>query len=560
MNNLIIKVAIISGLLFFCIHSNGFSQKLKILPLGNSITWDYNSLDDSPGTYRSNSVRLSYRYRLYQLLNNAGYTWDYIGNEECGSPSLPSNSVDSLDYSDNAGYPGITPEQLITILSTGRDPRDNTCLIESYLGSCNSSFLAAYKPDVILLHIGTNNLNSNADAVSHRNAVESILNLVDQYENSSGKSVVVFLALIINRESASGNPEHSFTTYYNTLLTSLYSSRPTDKLVMVNMETDAGMNYRNAVNGGDMFDTWHPAPSGYIKMAEKWFSVIENYNLKAPSVGNIPDQSFTENEGDKSVDLNPYVFDPQDRDVDITWSVVGASQYFNLSFSNGILTITPKNPEVASSETITLQARDGSQGNSPLYDTDAITISYTTVNDKPFITNVVTGLTTAFNSSISLTLDLLTVSDPDNTFPQDFSLTINPGANYSVSGNTVTPSTGFSGNLHVSLKVYDGTEFSDPAVIDINVEAQQNSINDNVNTHLFIIYPNPANNHLNIEFKANRYFRIELVDLIGKTWIREEYNQTEPETINLNSLPSGLYLLRVMTTDGVHSEKLLIQR
>jgi hypothetical protein len=555
-----IGTLIISVVFLFSISSTGFSQKIRILPLGNSITWDYNTLDDNPGTIRSNSVRLSYRYRLYQLLNASGYTWDFVGNEECGSPSLPYSPIDSMDFSDNAGYPGITPEELITVLSTGRDPRDNTCLIESYLGGCNGSFLAAYKPDVILLHIGTNNLNSNADAVSHRDAVVSILNLVDQYESSSGKTVVVFLAMIVNRESASGNPEHSFTTYYNSLLVNLIASRPTDKLVIVNMETDAGINYRNTVNGGDMFDTWHPAPSGYVKMAEKWYSVMENYNLKAPVVGNIPNQSFTENEGSKTLNLDPYVFDPQDWDDDITWSVTGAPQYFNLAFSNGTLTITPKNSEISASETITLGATDGSQGNNPLFDTDALTISYTAINDKPVITGVVSGLTTPYNTSISLSLSHLTVADPDNTYPQDFTLTINPGTNYAISENTVIPASGFSGTLHVSVKVNDGHEFSDPTEIDITVEAQQSSVSDHVNDGLFVLYPNPASNQLNIDFQVIHDYTIELVDIIGNTWISEEHHQTGLKTLNLDSLPPGLYFLRIGSSEGAHSEKIIIQR
>lgn len=545
-----ISRTLISLFILICLGNISHGQKLKILPLGNSITFDF---DASEPPYRDDAVRISYRYKLYQLLNDAGYTWDYVGNFQCGSNFLPYSSIDSLDYTNNAGIPGITPEQLVTYLSTSVDLVNDEC----WIGGCPRSYLQYAKPDVILLHIGTNALSSNADAVSHANAVKDILNLVDVYETSSGKTVTVFLALIINRAGTSGNPEHTVTSYYNSLLIDLYESRPTDKIVLVNMETDAGLNYKLVANGGDMLDTWHPAPSGYIKMANKWFSVMENYNIKAPSLKALPDQSFNEMQSSISIDLNTYVFDPQDPDNEISWSTIGTPQYFNVTFQDGIATIAPKNIEISQTETLTFKATDGGQGNVYLSASKSFSLSYTAINDKPVISSVTSGLSTAFQTPISLSLNHVTVTDPDNSWPADYTLIINNGTNYSVSGHQVIPVNGFSGILHVSIAVNDGTENSASATIDITVNplVGYNDIEENI----MGIYPNPTNDKLQIEFKEPGDYELQLLDFYGKKYVNQKCQHITEKTLDVHHLPAGLYLLKITSKDLKYITKISIQ-
>lgn len=545
-----ISRTLVSLFILICLGNISHGQKLKILPLGNSITYDFNA---SEPPYRDDAIRISYRFKLYELLNSAGYTWDYVGNFQCGSNYLPYSSIDSLDYTDNAGIPGITPEQLVTFLSTSHDPVNDVC----WIGGCPRNYFEYAKPDVILLHIGTNALSSNADAVSHANAVNNILNLVDAYETSSGKTVTVFLALIINRASASGNPEHTFTSYYNSLLIDLYESRPTDKVVLVNMETDAGLNYRLVANGGDMLDTWHPAPSGYIKMANKWFSVMENYNIKAPSLKTLPDQSFTETQGSSSINLNPYIFDPQDPDNEIAWSTVGAPQYFDVTFQDGTATITPKNAEISAFETLTFKATDGGQGNVYLSASKSFSVSYTAVNDKPVVSSVTSGLSTAYQTPVNLSLNHVTVTDPDNIWPADFTLIINSGPNYTVSGNQVVPANGFAGVLHVSIAVNDGTENSESATIDITVNPLNG--NNEIENNIMGIYPNPTHDKLQIEFKEPGNYEIDLIDYTGKTFVNQKFLNITEKTLDVHHLPAGIYFLKITSKDHRYLTKISIQ-
>jgi gliding motility-associated-like protein len=90
------------------------------------------------------------------------------------------------------------------------------------------------------------------------------------------------------------------------------------------------------------------------------------------------------------------------------------------------------------------------------------------VNVKPVIT-AQSSLSTFKNESLAILLSNLSVTDPDDSYPSDFTLVILPGANYAVSGNTITPSSGFVGSLTVKVKVNDGSDDSNVFDLKINV-------------------------------------------------------------------------------------------
>ncbi len=63
------------------------------------------------------------------------------------------------------------------------------------------------------------------------------------------------------------------------------------------------------------------------------------------------------------------------------------------------------------------------------------------------------------------------MTDPDNNFPADFTLEVRNGANYSRSGNTITPAQDFNGDLTVPVVVNDGTDDSLPFNATVSVTA-----------------------------------------------------------------------------------------
>ncbi len=453
----------------------GFGQKLKIMPLGNSITFDDNS-----GPPRSIGEKIAYRYRLYQLLTGAGYTFDYVGSEQSGGWFLPESPIDSLNYTDNAGIPGAKTNGLIDVLNEGYDPNPPyNCLLDN----CPSEYLPEFDPDVILLHIGTNDIAQSVPASTIINNIASILNIIDAYEAFTGKTIPVFLAQIISQRhpgldcAAADGP----TTTLNNNLEILVNNRPGDEIILVDMEGTAaqggaGLCYIDTIDGGDMVDQLHPGPSGYNKMGEKWFEAMEGYNIKPPVVSDIPNCSIYEGTPYIEINLNNYVFDPQEADEDITWSYTPyPSSHYNISFADGIAKITLKVPDWCGSETLTFKAEDSGNGGTPEFDTDEVTIYSIAVNDTPVIRDREPFYVNE-DSQITITLDSLEVIDPDNIYPDDFTLHIQPGSNYTIISNyTVRPNANYHGSLTVPMYVDDGQDNSATK----NMTVIVNSVNDN---------------------------------------------------------------------------------
>lgn len=99
---------------------------------------------------------------------------------------------------------------------------------------------------------------------------------------------------------------------------------------------------------------------------------------------------------------------------------------------------------------------------------------YVNTNAAPVITGLSSALSTNEETAITLTLNDLTVTDSDNSYPTGFTLTVSDGTNYTRSGTTVTPSLDFTGTLTVPVIVNDGTDDS----ASYNVLITVNNLND----------------------------------------------------------------------------------
>lgn len=114
-------------------------------------------------------------------------------------------------------------------------------------------------------------------------------------------------------------------------------------------------------------------------------------------------------------------------------------------------TVTP-NAGFSGTLEVKVTVNDGRHNSDPYM----VKITVLPVNDPPVITGQV-SLQTLINTSLEIRLSHLQVSDTDNSYPQDFTLLVLPGSNYSISGHTITPSKDFKGMLTVNVKVNDGT-------------------------------------------------------------------------------------------------------
>lgn len=73
------------------------------------------------------------------------------------------------------------------------------------------------------------------------------------------------------------------------------------------------------------------------------------------------------------------------------------------------------------------------------------------------------------------------------------------------------------------------------------------------------VYPNPAQDHLNIAFEdltlALEHVKIVAAD--GRTLIDQAFKHNDPKSINVKSLASGLYQIMIQTNKGVRFEKFI---
>ena len=249
---------------------------LKILPMGNSITFD-----NRTGDSRDVKDKIGYRFPLYQYLNNAGISFDFIGSEQSGSNFLP------IGYDENAGIPGIKDHELAELLKTGILNMPFYGIFDDTITS--GPYLETYIPDIILLHIGTNGNTVTGGAGTLATDVEDILDEVDRVELLLGKSIDVFVARIIDRVSDApevGQFNNNVQNMIYDRITNPVNPAYPDNIHIVDMENGAGLIYSISPdpNGspGDMNDDLHPNDKGYSKIAGKWFTNIKASLLNFP--------------------------------------------------------------------------------------------------------------------------------------------------------------------------------------------------------------------------------------------------------------------------------------
>ena len=240
------------------------SNPIKIMLLGDSITEGEGDDTEQSG----------YRSRLFDLLENAGYNFDFVGTQSSGT-SYTSNSNFDQHHEGHGGLEVGPPSDLSkpTML-------DN---VDSYLSS--------NLPDIVLLHMGTNDL----DHIDPNNQIASqIMEVITGHILVANTNAVTFLAKIIHNN-------HVSETGLNSEIQSQYdalSSAQKQKIKIVDMHSAPELVYLGPTNPNDDFseatmsETYndlHPIESGYNKMANKWFAAMQNYyqpSLSGPSQWN----------------------------------------------------------------------------------------------------------------------------------------------------------------------------------------------------------------------------------------------------------------------------------
>lgn len=95
-----------------------------------------------------------------------------------------------------------------------------------------------------------------------------------------------------------------------------------------------------------------------------------------------------------------------------------------------------------------------------------VSCSDETANKAPVLLDVVEDISIHQDSSHIVTLTQVRGYDEDG---EEFSIILNEGENYTASGTVITPITGYIGDLHIPVQLYDGKAFSNMDTMIVSV-------------------------------------------------------------------------------------------
>jgi lysophospholipase L1-like esterase len=212
--------------------TSGFSpckaSPCVVLPLGDSITHGFGSSNDA-----------GYRAPLFELAVAANQKVTFIGSVSNG--------------------PGMVAGQTFPRTHEGHDGISVTG-ITGYVPPARA-FTAT--PHIVLLHIGTNDMTSNANPTTTANQLDTLVtNLVE-----AAPDALIVVAKIVPLGYNNANYDQ-----YIAKIPGIVSKHADqgEHVVMVDMSTLPGSDIKG---NGDV----HPTDKGYADMADLWYGVIESY-------------------------------------------------------------------------------------------------------------------------------------------------------------------------------------------------------------------------------------------------------------------------------------------
>ena len=197
------------------------SALIKIMPLGDSITYGVGS-----------STGGGYRLQLWDDLRVRGFPVDFVGSVKRGPASFDR---------ENEGLPGWKINQIAAKVVT---------------------WLMTYRPNIILLHIGTNDFFKNDDPAQAPARLSHLLNLITT--TLPGVTVIVAQILPLPR-SARLNAE---VVAYNAAIPGI---------VQADVAQGKHVHYvdmYDAVPPSMLPDQIHPNDAGYSLMAKVWLYAL----------------------------------------------------------------------------------------------------------------------------------------------------------------------------------------------------------------------------------------------------------------------------------------------
>lgn len=197
------------------------SATVKIMPLGDSIT-------------ESSKGHNSYRYYLWHLLIDSGFHVDFVGSKHGVGGGPAADSDFDMDHEGHAGW--RTDEILNHI----------------------QEWAAAASPDVVLLHIGTNDVCQRRSVASTVNNISGIIDAL----RTVNPHVRILLAELIN---SSNCPPGAL----NASVPALVADKNRQESPITLVDQFSGFDPATMTDDGT-----HPNAAGDSRMAARWFDQL----------------------------------------------------------------------------------------------------------------------------------------------------------------------------------------------------------------------------------------------------------------------------------------------
>lgn len=222
------------------------SAQMLILPLGDSITDGF-------------SVADGYRLELYNRLNGAGANFSFLGSQTDGASNTGGQFLPTA-YQHHEGHSGYRADQIDGNLTGNTGTSGNNG--GYWLSGGNGTGRTAIMPNIVLLHIGTNDFTQGASVATVNARLQSLLSdLKTDLPNSQ-----IYVASLIPRTDNAAL--EAMQQQYNTLI-------PGDLTAVgshfhfVDMHSVVTPAQVQGGNSG-----LHPNQAGYNAMGDAWFNAI----------------------------------------------------------------------------------------------------------------------------------------------------------------------------------------------------------------------------------------------------------------------------------------------
>lgn len=202
--------------------------EVKIMPLGDSIT---------KGTGLPNLPVLGgYRLPLWNSILARGKKVNFVGSSHDAYTT-------ALGDNNHEGHPGWRIDQIDTKINTWMD---------------------AYQPKIVMLHIGTNDILQNYDVANAPARLSNLINNICAKLPAGGKLYVAKITPLANTD------QNQMVNNYNAQIPGIVQSKQSEGKPVYMVDINS------VVSVSDLPDGIHPNAKGYGNMAQAWYSAVIN--------------------------------------------------------------------------------------------------------------------------------------------------------------------------------------------------------------------------------------------------------------------------------------------